>query len=285
MDDPRPRRVRPATVLAAGLLLLVLPAAGLALAQWLTWPDVARLASEPPEGTAFMDADRARRAQAGDDTLLAWQWVPWDRIAVHAKRAVVAAEDMEFFSHDGFSRAEMQAALREALARERFRGASTITQQLAKNLWLSPSRNPWRKVKEAMLTRSLERHLSKQRILEVYLNVVEFGPGIYGVEAAARRYFGTSAAALTEHQAAMLAAALPRPSRWHPGVTSAAYERYVAEIEDRLDRATFLWRAVGSVPPVPVPVPALDSLTLPHLDPLPTDSAGLVPDSTTAGRP
>jgi monofunctional biosynthetic peptidoglycan transglycosylase len=267
----------------AGVVLL------LAAVQWLTWPDVERLASEPPATTAFIDAWQARRAAAGEDTTVAWRWVGWDRISVHAKRAVVAAEDMEFFSHTGFSASEMQVALREAMAGARFRGASTITQQLAKNLWLSPSRNPWRKVKEALLTRGLEQHLSKRRILELYLNVVELGPGVYGVEAAARRYFDKPAAGLTEHEAAMLAASLPRPSTWHPGRSSSAYARYVAEIEGRMARATFLWRAVGADHPTePAPIPLPDSIIIPSpdttlvVDSTATDST--VPDSAGGGR-
>jgi monofunctional biosynthetic peptidoglycan transglycosylase len=266
---------------AVAVLLLV-------AVQWLTWPDVQRLATEAPANTAFIEAYKHRRRAAGEDTTVAWRWVAWDRISVHLKRAVVAAEDMEFFSHTGFSRSEMEVAFREALAGERFRGASTITQQLAKNLWLSPSRNPWRKVKEALLTRSLERHLSKHRILELYLNVVEFGPGLYGAEAAARWYFGTAAAAVTEHQAAMLAASLPRPSRWHPGVSSAAYARYVTDIEERLARATFLWRAVGADrPPEPPPVdsiavPPVDSMAIPQADSVPPPDS--VPDPADPGR-
>jgi len=251
----------------------------LAAIQWLTWPDVKRLASEAPATTAFIDAWQARRRAAGEDTTVAWRWASWDRISVHAKRAVVAGEDMEFFSHRGFSASEMQVALREAMAGERFRGASTITQQLAKNLWLSPSRNPWRKVKEALLTRSLERHLTKRRILELYLNVVELGPGVYGVEAAAWRYFGKPAADLTEYEAAMLAASLPRPSSWHPGRPSDAYARYVSEIQGRMARAGFLWRALGAAEPLPVPpFPLPDSLVLPDLDTIRIDTTA-PPDS------
>ncbi len=99
-------------------------------------------------------------------------------------------------------------------------------------------------MKEALLTRQLEKHLSKHRILELYLNVVEFGPGIYGAEAAAERYFGLPASQLTEQQAAQLAAALPRPSRWHPGSESPSYQRYVAEIQRRMHLAEFLWRRI-----------------------------------------
>jgi monofunctional biosynthetic peptidoglycan transglycosylase len=219
-------------------------ATGVALAAWLllawaTWPDVAALASTNPRTTAFIDRARA------DGARIRWTWVPDAAISVHLKRAVVAAEDMEFFSHDGFSGTEIRAAVRDALQEGRkLRGASTITQQLAKNLWLSPSRDPLRKLREVLLTRQLEEHLSKRRILEIYLNVVELGPGVYGAEAAARHYFGTSAGALSEMQAAELAAALPRPATWHPGTSSGAYRRYVADILRRMDRADFLWRHV-----------------------------------------
>lgn len=213
--------------------------------QVITWPDVDSLRDHRPKTTAFIERYRERQLAAGRAPDLSWRWVPYDSIAPDLKRAVVAAEDLEFFSHKGFSYAEMKDAIADALSGERgLRGASTITQQLAKNLWLSPSRNPLRKVKEAILTRQLEKHLSKRRILELYLNVVEFGPGIYGAEAAARRYFGISAAQLGEEQAAQLAAALPRPSRWHPGSDSSSYQRYVAEIRRRMEVAEFLWRRI-----------------------------------------
>src|SRR5438034_9445974 len=113
----------------------------------------------------------------------------------------------------------MREAMTEALEERKLpRGASTITQQLAKNLWLSPSRSPLRKVKEGVLTWQLERALSKRRIFELYLNVAQFGPGVYGAEAAARRYFRKPAAELTADEAADLAAGLPRPRAWHPGI-------------------------------------------------------------------
>jgi monofunctional biosynthetic peptidoglycan transglycosylase len=258
-------RTRVFLYLALGLAALL--AAG-GVYQWLTWPDVAALADHAPRTTAFIESYRARQRAAGKPTEVAWQWVPWSAIAPGLKRAVVSGEDMEFFFHHGFSTSEMKAALKAAMERGKpLRGASTITQQLAKNLWLSPSRNPWRKVKEALLTRSLERHLTKRRILELYLNVVELAPGVYGAEAAARTFFGEPASALTDHEAAMLAAGLPRPSTWHPGRTTSGYLAYVSEIERRMTMATFLWRYVGEGPPPPIeslPVlPALDSLVIP----------------------
>jgi monofunctional biosynthetic peptidoglycan transglycosylase len=227
-----------------GLLLLVL---GLGWGAWeaWTWPDVAALRTRPPATTAFIERARDLRRAAGQDDRVAWVWVPYARISPHAKRAVLAAEDIGFFAHGGFDVAEIRQALGRAVEEgEAPRGASTITQQVAKNLWLSPSRNPWRKVKEALLTWQLERMLSKRRILEVYLNVAELGPGTFGVEAAARRYFGKAAADLDEREAAALAAGLPRPGAWHPGVSSVAYQRYVETILRRMARAEFLWRQI-----------------------------------------
>lgn len=255
---------------AVGLSVLV--AAGY---QAITWPDVAELASQNPRTTAFIERYRAAQRAAGRPDGVRWQWVPEARISPHLERAVVAAEDMEFFFHRGFSSAELKRALAEAIRRwEVPRGASTITQQLAKNLWLTPSRSPLRKLKEAVLTWQLERHLSKRRILELYLNVAEFGPGIYGVEAAARAYFGKPASDLTEHEAAELAASLPRPASWHPGRDSRSYRRYVAEIERRMAAAAFLWRYVGSgsgaVSPQPIQVP-LDSILKALRDSLPVE--------------
>jgi monofunctional biosynthetic peptidoglycan transglycosylase len=204
-----------------------------------TWPDVAALARRNPGTTAFIERARS------DGATIRWQWVPDSRISVHLKRAVVAAEDMEFFGHDGFSTTEIRAAVRDAMRDgTKLRGASTITQQLAKNLWLSPSRDPLRKLRETLLTRQLEEHLSKRRILEIYLNVVELGPGIYGAEAAARHYWAVPAGALSERQAAELAASLPRPATWNPGADSESYRRYVADIRRRMDRADFLWKHV-----------------------------------------
>lgn len=208
--------------------------ASLAAWTWFTWPDVAALATENPGSTAFIDAARAER----DD--VEWRWAPASEISLELKKAVIAAEDLSFFSHSGFDTHELKIAARDAVRGIRVRGASTITQQLAKNLWLSPSRSPLRKVREAILTRQLETHLSKQRILELYLNVVQFGPAVYGAEAAARHYFGRSAADLDADQAAALAASLPRPTSWHPGVETRGYGRAVERVRDRVERCDWL---------------------------------------------
>jgi len=233
---------------------VVLGLVGLALwvgYEVLTWPDIAGLQASNPGSTAFIDryAERSGRAAA-------WAWVPASRISPHLEEAVIVGEDLEFFSHGGFSIHEIEQSIRRAVEeREAPRGASTITQQLAKNLWLSPSRNPLRKGREVVLTRHLEKHLTKSRILELYLNVVEFGPGVYGAEAAARHYFGKPASALSPREAAMLAAALPRPSQWHPGVESPYYARRVETLLERMRQVTFLDRRLGIEAPEPEEVP------------------------------
>jgi monofunctional biosynthetic peptidoglycan transglycosylase len=198
----------------------------------LTWPQVAALQQENPTSTAFVD--RAR--QRGD---AAWDWMPDRQISWQLRKAVVAAEDAAFFSHRGFDEHEIRQAIDEALEGGRVRGASTITQQLAKNLWLSPSRNPLRKFKELQLTRQLEKHLSKRRILELYVNVAEFGPGVFGAEAAARRYFGIPASGLNAQQAARLAASLPA-STWFPGCDSRGYAAHLSRVEVRMQQFDWL---------------------------------------------
>jgi monofunctional biosynthetic peptidoglycan transglycosylase len=226
-------------------LALLLGAIAFAVVQAATWPDVAALATKNPESTAFLDRYRERQRDAGRSERVEWKIVPYARISNELKLAVLVAEDIEFFSHRGFAVAELKKAISEAWEEgEAPRGASTITQQLAKNLWLSPSRNPWRKVKEALLTRALERHLEKRRILELYLNAAEFGPGVYGAEAAARRYFGKSASALDAGEAAALAGGLPKPSKWHPGATSRVYRNRVQRILGRMEKAAWLRREI-----------------------------------------
>ena len=205
-----------------------------AIVVWFTWPDVAALAKENPQTTAFIETAKAR----GDQ--VQWRWVGSSHISVELKKAVLVAEDLSFFSHKGIDTHELKLAAREAVKGKRVRGASTITQQLAKNLWLTPSRSPFRKLREIVLTRQLESHLSKRRILELYLNVAQFGPETYGAEAAARSYFGVPAALLTDDQSAQLAAGLPRPSTWHPGVSTKGYNKAVSRVRLRAGQCGWL---------------------------------------------
>jgi monofunctional biosynthetic peptidoglycan transglycosylase len=199
--------------------------------------------------------------------------VPYDRISPGLKRAVVASEDTEFFFHDGFSSHEMKEALKKAIReREAPRGASTITQQVAKNLWLTPRRSLTRKLREAILTRQLERHLSKARILELHLNIAEFGPGIYGAEAAARHYFGVPASALSPRQGAMLAAGLPRPKQWNPSSGSEYYHRRVDHILRIQSQLRFLDRYIGQVVPASDPLSVAPPAVAVEASPVTADS-------------
>ena len=236
-----PRRRRPRRWLRAVVVLLVLLAAIVVAWEALTWPDVSALARKNPPTTAFIERYRARQRAAGRDDRVQRVWVPHAAIASGVKRAVLVGEDINFFSHRGFDYGEIRLAVTKAMEDGAPpRGASTITQQLAKNLWLSPSRSPLRKVEEAILTWQLERALPKRRIFELYLNVVEFGPGVYGVEAASRRYFGKPVAQVTDDEAAELAASLPSPTTWHPGSSRSGYRRHVESIKRRMAKATFL---------------------------------------------
>ncbi|HSE58508.1 MAG TPA: monofunctional biosynthetic peptidoglycan transglycosylase [Nitrospiraceae bacterium] len=185
---------------------------------WLiTFPDVAALKTANPYSTALMDARSAQAKAAGEPAVRRWTWVPLSRVSPHLQRAVIAAEDAQFFSHEGFDwEGVREAAIKNLEAGKVVHGGSTITQQLAKNLYLSSERSLLRKAQEALITRSLEHHLSKRRILELYLNVAEWGRGVYGAEAAAQHHFHKSALELTEEEAATLAAILPSPRRYDP---------------------------------------------------------------------
>ena len=185
--------------------------------EWITFPDVDALATNPPATTAFMEQRKAELRAAGKSDAIDYRWVPYARISPYLRRAVLVAEDDTFFEHGGVDVNALQEAIRKDWAHKKMtHGGSTITQQLAKNLYLSPSRNPLRKVKEYFIARSLESHLSKKRILELYLNVVEMGERVYGAEAASQAYFHTSASALSPSQAALLAGCLPNPRVMSP---------------------------------------------------------------------
>ena len=179
---------------------------------YLTLPDVRALASTNPRDTAFMRLRADEAALDGKTVRRVQRWVPYSRISPNLKRAVLVAEDDAFFEHEGIDFDQLKESIETDLARGRaVRGASTITQQLAKNLYLSPSRDPLRKLKEWILARRLEAALSKVRIFEIYLNVIEWGDGVWGAEAAARTYFGVPASALSPSQAALLAGAIVNP--------------------------------------------------------------------------
>ena len=179
---------------------------------YLMLPDVRPLATVNPTSTAFMRL-REREADAeGLKSKYVYRWVPYSRISPNLKRAVLVAEDSAFWDHEGIDVEEIRRAIHDGLAKGQApRGASTITQQLAKNLYLSPSYDPLRKIKELIIARRLEVALSKARIFEIYLNVIEWGDRVWGAEAAAGAYFGVPAASLSRQQSALLAGAIVNP--------------------------------------------------------------------------
>jgi monofunctional biosynthetic peptidoglycan transglycosylase len=177
-----------------------------------TLPDVKTLRTKNPKSTALMELRDQEYRQKGGKISRQQTWVSYSAISDHLKKAVLISEDGAFFSHTGVDVKELQEALKKDWETGRFaRGGSTITMQLAKNLYLNPSKNPLRKAKEIVIAWQLEHALSKTRIFEIYLNVVEWGPNVYGAEAAARHYFAKPAANLDISEAATLAALLPSP--------------------------------------------------------------------------
>jgi monofunctional biosynthetic peptidoglycan transglycosylase len=195
------------------LAWLALAAAGIFLAVQLSfyarvwwWKD------HNPETTAFMQQRLEKLRQKDPQARLRQAWVPYDRISPHLKRAIVVAEDSRFVDHEGFDWEAIEKAREKNRKKGRVvAGGSTISQQLAKNLFLSGERTPWRKGQEALITVMIEHTMDKRRILEIYLNVIEWGEGIYGADAAARHYFNASAAAIGPEAAARLAAIVPNP--------------------------------------------------------------------------
>ncbi|OYY93338.1 MAG: monofunctional biosynthetic peptidoglycan transglycosylase [Hydrogenophilales bacterium 28-61-23] len=192
-----------------------------------------------PDSTAFMEAGLARIQEKNPDAELRYRWVDYNRVSMNLKRAVIAAEDSRFLTHEGFDWEGIELALEKNLKKGRIvAGGSTISQQLAKNLFLSGSRNPLRKVQEAIITVMIESLWSKRRILEVYLNVIEWGNGIYGAEAASRRYFKTSASNLGRDQAALMAAMIPNPRYYETHRAARRLLRMKALIAARMGMVT-----------------------------------------------
>jgi monofunctional biosynthetic peptidoglycan transglycosylase len=216
---------------------LCLPVGAVLFFWLLAMPNISALRTTNPTVTALMEARQALAKAQGHTVERHWTWVPLSRISPYLRQAVVAAEDASFFTHEGFDWEGIKdAALYNLEAGELKRGGSTITQQLAKNLYLSSERSLLRKARETLITRSLEQQLSKERILELYLNIAEWGKGIYGAEAAARHHFKKSARTLTSDEAAWLAAILPSPRRYDPLRKTTALARRHERILSRIDR-------------------------------------------------
>lgn len=188
-----------------------------------------------PSSTAFMQ-DRLEVLQEKDANIeLRHQWVDYPKISTHLKRAVIASEDAKFLDHEGFDWEGIQKAYEKNLKKGKIvAGGSTISQQLAKNLFLSTKRTPWRKAEEVVITLMLENILSKRRILEIYLNMIEWGDGVFGAEAAAKHYFKTSAKNLSRGQAAKLAAMIPNPRFYDKHKSTRYLNRRIATIQARM---------------------------------------------------
>ena len=256
-------------------IVLALPALVFATAAYvyLSLPDVRHLRTRNPDTTAFMELRAEQARERGEKPRRVQRWVPYGRFAPNLVRAVLLTEDAAFWSHDGLDYQQIKESMEVNLERGEFaRGASTITQQLAKNLYLSPSKNPVRKVRELLIARRLESELPKQRILELYLNVIEWGDGIYGAEAAARTYFRKPASQLSASESALLAAAIANPRLMNPGNPSTRLRR----------RQQMVMRRMGAVQPPPIivsaPTPPPPAAATDTAEPIPS-----VPELPPAG--
>jgi len=189
-----------------------------------------------PSRSAFMSARLADMRDDDPEAELHHRWVPYERISRNLKRAVMASEDAKFLQHEGFDWEGMQTAWEKNLKKGRIvAGGSTISQQLAKNLFLSGKRTPWRKGEEAIITFMLEQMMTKRRIFEIYLNVIEWGDGVFGAEAAARHYYRKPASALTPNEAARLAAMVPNPRYYDKHRSTRYLERRTRIIQRRMN--------------------------------------------------
>lgn len=198
---------------------------------YFIYPDVSILKKKHPAKTAIMEYRETEWQEQGKNRKIKYKWVPLSKISPYIIKAAIIAEDDKFWVHEGFDFEAIQKAVEKDIKKKRFKaGGSTISQQLAKNLYLSLSKNPVRKLKEAILTWRIERNLSKKRIIELYLNIVEWGDGLFGIEVAAQHYFGKNASSLTAEEAAKLAAVLPNPRRYSP----TGETRYVANRSARI---------------------------------------------------
>lgn len=223
------RWLKRALLAACGLLLL-----------WLLWlfAWVLYWGSFNPGTTRFMEIRLAELRDKQPGAVLQQQWVPYERISLHLKRAIIAAEDAKFVDHEGFDWEGIQKALEKNQKKGRFvAGGSTISQQLAKNLFLTPTKSYVRKAEEAVITLMLEHLWSKRRIFEVYLNVIEWGNGVFGAEAAARHYYGIAAAQLGAEQSARLAGMVPNPRYYDRNRGAPGLGRKTAIILGRMSAA------------------------------------------------
>jgi monofunctional biosynthetic peptidoglycan transglycosylase len=275
----RPQRLILRRLVAIALAAVVV----LGIWVWSGLPEraaVRALQTRNPGKTRLMlqreEGARAKGRRAG----AAQAWVPLAQVSRHLIHAVLASEDQKFFGHEGVDWQAIQESIEKDVEKRRFaRGGSTITQQLAKNLYFGTRKTPVRKLRELIVTRWLEQDLSKARILALYLNLIEWGDGVYGCEAAAQHWYGKPAAALTETEAAGLAAMIPNPRRINPRVAAARHERATRRVLWLMGQAGYIGRDVaplGAEPPAEVPAEDEESEEAPP-PPVPTPLPSPVP--------
>jgi monofunctional biosynthetic peptidoglycan transglycosylase len=271
------------------LRLLPLVALGVLLALsawvWIGLPsrsEVRALATTSPSRTRLMDQRAAEARAKGRKPRVAQSWVPLSRVSRHLIHAVLASEDQSFFGHGGVDWKAIEESIERNVERRRFaRGGSTITQQLAKNLYFGTRKSLLRKARELVVARWLEADLTKARILALYLNLIEWGDGVYGCEAAARHWYGKPASDLTAGEAAGLAAMIPNPRRLNPRVNAARHERATRRVLWLMGLAGYIGRDVaglGAEPP-PFAVPGEEE------EEAPPEGAGEVPPAGEGASP
>ena len=246
------RRLAPRLALAAAAVL-----AALAAWVWVGLParsEVRALLRTNPARTRLMEQREEEAKAKGRKARVSQSWVPLSRVSRHLIHAVLSSEDQGFFGHEGVDWKAIEESIEKNVEKGRFaRGGSTITQQLAKNLYFGTRKTLGRKVRELVVTRWLEADLPKARILELYLNLIEWGDGIYGCEAGARHWYGKPASALSASEAAGLAAMIPNPRRLNPRVNAARHERATRRVLWLMGQAGYIGRDVaglGAEPPV-----------------------------------
>jgi monofunctional biosynthetic peptidoglycan transglycosylase len=259
----RPRRKvkkRSFARVAKGVFLLLMLILLGSVALYGFYPDVSRLKTQNPRKTSFMEYREREWKAKGKRVAIQKQWVPLSRISPFLIKAVIIAEDDKFWRHDGFDIESIQRAIEKDVKQGKWKaGGSTISQQLAKNLYLTPSKNPVRKLKEAILTWRIERDVSKKRILELYLNVAEWGEGVFGAQAASHHHFGKDAISLGPLEAARLAAVLPNPRKYDANGESRYVERRAQLIYNIMVRRGIVIPEYEETMALPDPGPSQDT--------------------------
>jgi monofunctional biosynthetic peptidoglycan transglycosylase len=255
------------------VILLILGA--IDVARYFFYPNIDALKDIRPTPTAFMQYRQEEWADKNRDMHITHKWVSMKKISPNIIKAVLIGEDDGFWKHDGFDIKGMENAIERSIKKGTLAGGSTISQQLSKNLYLSPSKNPVRKIKEAIITWRIEKSLSKRRILEIYLNVAEWGDGIFGIEAAARHYYHKSAKNLTALEASRLAAVLPNPIKYDPKGNQKYVKnrsRIILKIMKRRGVIQSIYKEVMTVPKEEVTQPSEGNTTLDSLFDIPDNN-------------